>query len=249
MAWAYITGSYGDDGLGYSGVTNNGTATVTLGASVPSGSLIVLGVQTLQSVSGDAAVTYTATDNVNSGSYNEDVFVSLATYPTLTNQPTRHSIMTLIATATGTPTITVTFTMASGGCLGGLHCAAYSGIASSSYLDTSAGNTGNSQNASTGATGSESAANELVVCSVTDSGENTTLAAAGSFTSRGVHQNDGGHWQGILEDENSSGTTDTGTATKGASSPWLAVAAVYKLSGAAAAPSIILTRTLRGVGV
>ena len=232
MAWGYKASTYHDNGVGVT-VNAGSTTTIALGAAAAVGDRIVICIQSLQNISGSGSTNFTVSDNVNSGSYTEDATQTLATYPTLTNQPVRHSVWSKTVTTAGTPTITVGVPSGGGQYNVGLQCAAYTGlITSDPGGDVTAGATGNSTSASSGATSNTTAANELVLCSVMDSGEGTTITAGSGFTARGTHQSDAGRWQGILEDKDSgaSATPQTGTATYGAApAGWFALTVVYKV--------------------
>lgn len=249
MAWAYRANSYANDGTGYS-IAGSGTTTVTMGAAVTAGDRLILNVMGFNSTANDAAPTYTVTDSVNAGNWNED---KTQTWTVGTNQGVRQSVFSRANSAAGTPVITLHITVAAGGAIGGMECLAYSGLLTSDPgVDvTSAGN-GVSTAPSSGATAVTTAANELAYGGYVDAGDNvTTISAGGTFTQRGKHQADGGHYEASSEDEDSgaSGSTITSTTGVTSSAEWGQITVVYKLAagGVAAAPTI-LTRTMTGVG-
>jgi hypothetical protein len=231
MAWAYRASSYANDSGGWTALSTGGTKAVTLGAAVSSGDLLVFAVGAA-STSG-AAPTYSVSDSVN-GSWSATADASV-TWADASNTA-RLSVYSFPNSAAGTPVITVTVTT-SVSTFGGLQCAAYSGIATSSQKDTSGAGSGTGATASSGATGSESASSELVVGAYHDLGYGTTLTKDAAYTQRGKHDADGNFWQGLFEDKSSSGSTDTATTSTG-STTWGQVAVVYKLSGGAAAGPI-----------
>lgn len=235
MAWAYRASSYADGAGGTNSQASGATATVTLGAAASSGDLLVCGIHSGHSVAnGDAAPTISISDSVN-GAWASGNAVS-TTYVEPGAGNVTEALWCFPNSAAGTPLITVTTTFTGGhsALCTGLMCAAYSGIATSSPIDTSATSTGTGSPATSTASGTETAANELVVGIYGDFGYGTSLTKDAAFTARGQHDSDSNFFEGLLEDKNSSGTTDTATVTTGGSTTWAMVEVVYKLPGGAA---------------
>lgn len=251
MAWGFTASSYANDGAGFSAVNSGGTQTVTLGAAVSSGDRIIVTVSALTNTAGATAPTFTVTDNVNSGSYTQD---KTTTFTVLRTNDTRLSVFSLIANASGTPTITVT--LSNGGLnnmAGGLQCAAFTGLLTSGQgVDASAAASGSSTSPSSGATSATTAANELVFGAYADAGDGGTISVGSGFTLAGKHDGDTHNWQGMMEykDSGASGSTPAATCSLSAAFSWAMIAVVYQISGgAAASPVVPPMRTLRGVGV
>lgn len=233
-------------GAGFTGASSGSTHTLTLGAALSAGDLIVLHINCTSSGSATAP-TYTVSDSVN-GSW------SSTADKTITDsdggQGGRQSVFSFPNSAAGTPTITITTTFPTSG-FGMAQCAAFSGLATSNAVDVTAAGTGTGTNDSTGASSNTTGANELVIGVYCDGGYGTTLTKDAAFTLTGKHDADSGNGQVLMEhkDSGSSGTAQTATASSNTSTTWMMSEVVYKLSGAAAvAGPTILTRTMTGVG-
>lgn len=237
MAWAFRTGSFAT-----TGTVNDWTTapTLTLGGAVSSGDRIVVAVLGFNIGSGTVFPTFTVTDSVNAGNYHEDVTTTL----NVLGNGARFSVFSKGNSGSGTPVITVTQTNGSvtnSNVHGGLQLAAYSGLSTAddgTGVDRTALATGTAATASSGATSTTTAANELAVGAYSDLGESTTLSADAAFTLRGKHDADGISYQGLLEDEDSGSSGSAITATtgtgEGSSTGWFQAAVVYKLVGGAA---------------
>jgi hypothetical protein len=239
MAWGYRASSYANNGAGVLIASTGGTTTVTLGAALSTGDLIVLGIMGLNTTSGNAAPTFAVSDSVN-GSWGSGE-VKTGTFNVDGNVNARYSLWAFPNSASGTPVITITVSWTGGG-TGvnfGTDCAGFSGIATTSATDTSAGASGTGASPSSGAVSpATGAANELMVGLYLDGGENTTLSvgniSGSTATLAGKHDADGGKWQGLFEygDAGSSGGTPSATATSTTpNTGWGMLAAVFKLSG------------------
>ncbi|HLZ32203.1 MAG TPA: hypothetical protein VKV73_33185 [Chloroflexota bacterium] len=248
MAWALRASSYANDGTGFTGIVNNGTTTVTLGAAVTAGDLLVLTIMGFQAISGDATPTFSVSDSVNGSSgWAED---ATRTFTLAGPTPARCSVWTKPNSGAGTPVVTVTILTATGQIQGGLQVAAFSGLATSAQVDVAASATAASGSPSSGAVAATGAANELMIGAYFDTGENTTLGAGNingaAATLTGKHQLDAGKWQGLLEhaDSGSSGGTPTATSTTTGTPTWALIAVVYKLAAGGTTPSSTDSATL-----
>jgi len=240
MAWAYRASSYANNGLGVSDSTSPGTGgTFAIGTALSAGDLIVLSIMGFNTTTNNSPPTFAVSDTVN-GSWGsrelETVTFAIGT------SSGRASLWAFENTGAGTPTFTITKTWAGGsGCSTGAQAAAFSGMVTTAPLDTGVAATGNNSSPASGnvspATG---AASELMVGCYVDAGYGTTLGAgninAVGATLAGKHDADSGRWQGLFEygDSGSSGGTPAATVTDSGTSVWGMIAAVFKITGAAA---------------
>lgn len=237
MAWALRAGSYANNGAGNASVANGATTTIAMGGAISAGDLIVLAI--LSATSGPAPATFSVSDSVNGTTGWTEI--KTGTYTPFAVQ-TRLSLWATPNSGAGTPTATITMNGTGANTYtAGLMLVAFSGLATSSPVDTSPSFTnGTAGTLSTGAVSpATGAANELFVAFNADIGDNTTLASGlingASATLTGKHDNDAGTWQGIMEhaDSGSSGGTPSATVTSTGSSVWGMLGAIFKLSGAA----------------
>lgn len=248
MAWAYRASSYADNGGGFTSLNSGDSRAVTLAAAASSGDALVLCILGFNSgVSGGGGTdipTFAVSDSVN-GSTGWAETKTQTALGMAGVFAARQSTWLRPNSAAGTPVITVTFTVigVNSRVTGGLMCAAFSGLVTSSPLDTSA-----SANAAAGANSSPdsgavspatAAANELVIGHYNDLGDNVTLAAGliggSAATLAGKHESDGNFWEGLLEyrDSGSSGATPHATVTPGGATNWLMLEAVLAITGGA----------------
>lgn len=233
MAWAYRASSYANDGLG-ADVVSGATTTVTLGAAVSVGDLLVLHVIALNQLDTTIPSITAISDSVNGAwSTTADSTATSTFY-----HAERQSVFSFPNSGLGTPVITVTLSNTGGRNMNvGLQCAAFSGIVTTSPLDVAVPGSGTSATPSSGATGATGAANELVVGAYGDFGEGVTITEGAGFTLAGKHASDGGKYEGLLEykDSGSSGSTQTAGVTLGATTGgWKMFAVVYKITGGGA---------------
>lgn len=230
MAWAYRASSYANNGAG-AVVASGATTTVTLGAAVSAGDLLVLHAVVLNQLD-LTNPTITASDSVN-GAWSATADQTVT--QTIVSLAERQSVFSFANSGSGTPVITVTVSNTGGRNMNvGLHCAAFSGIATTTPKDVSTVGTGTSATPSSGATAATGAANELVLGCYGDYGEGDTITAGSSYTLAGKHDADAGRWEGLMEykDSGSSGTTPSADVTLSATNTgWAMLAVVYKITG------------------
>ena len=241
MAWAYRASSYANNGAGTAIVSSPGTTTVTLGAALTAGDLIVLSIMGFNTQSsGNTPPTFAVSDSVN-GSWGSGEVKTLTWFTA-----GRGSLWAFANSGAGTPVITLTATFNQGSsspCNVGLQVAAFSGIATTSAFDTGAAASGTANTANSGAVSPATAAgSELMVGCYVDSGEGTTLSVGNinsvAATLTGKHDADGGRWQGLFEhgDAGSSGGTPSATASTTGTlvGGWAMIGGVFKLAAGAA---------------
>lgn len=228
MAWAYRASSYANNGLG-ADVPSGNTTTVTLGAAVSAGDLLVLHVVALNQIDTTTPSITAISDSVN-GSW------STTADETATStffHAERQSVFSFPNSGAGTPVISVTLSNTGSRNMNvGLQCAAFSGIVTSSPKDVSVVGSGTSSSPASGATAATGAANELVLGCYADYGENSTITEGGTFTLAGKHQLDSGKYQALMEykDSGGSGSTPSSDVTLSASNGgWEMFAVVYKV--------------------
>jgi len=243
MAWGYRASSYASNGAG-AAVGSGSTTTVTLGAALSAGDVIVLGIAGF-TTNGTAAIpTFAVSDSVN-GSWGSAQAATVTDNTTYPPNAGRNSVWVRANSGAGTPVITVTPTFTGGGTANiGLQVLAGTGLATASVVDTTAATEGTGSSPSSGnvspATG---AASEMMVGCYLDWGEGTTLSAGNingaAATLAGKHDADGGRWQGLMEyaDSGSSGGTPSATASStGTPGTWGMFGVVLNLAASAAVP-------------
>jgi len=196
VAWAYRTGTFATT---VSSSFSSAGLTLGLGAAVQAGDRIVVFVFN----SSGGAQTHTVTDNLNAGSYTQDVSLLNG------GNNNKWMIFSKANSLAGTPTVKVAVTSGTGGfCV-----AAYSGTSTTDgATDGTAGAFTPSATPTSGATAATTAANELVVGGYGDFGWSKTISAGSGFTLRGKFQG-GGSYEGAIEDKDSGASGGTQTAT------------------------------------